>query len=123
MINIDWPAKKLALKVHCRNYINDPLKRRTKAKGKWAIAFYCQKAHIVTDLEMSILILIAYLLALAHSNRKTLDGLVYQEKANRNILYSRSYGSVKNTILFRKTPICLIQTKRLNLGIEEKFLG
>ena len=67
MINIDWPAKKLALKVHCLNYINDPLKRRTKAKGKWAIAFYCQKAHIVTDLEMSILILIAYLLALAHS--------------------------------------------------------
>ena len=95
MINIDWPAKKLALKVHCRNYINDPLKRRTKAKGKWAIAFFCQKAHIVIDLEMSILVLIAYLLALAHSNRKTLDGLVYQEKANCDILYSRSYGRRK----------------------------
>ena len=117
MINIDWPAKKLAIKVHCRNYINDPLKRRTKAKGKWAIAFYCQKAHIVIDLEMSILILIAYLLALAHFNRKTLDGLVFQEQANCDILHSRSYGSVKNTIMFRKTPICLCNTdKTFKLG-------
>ena len=57
---------------------------------------FCQKAQIVFDLEMSIHILIAYLLAPAHFNQKTLDGLVHrQEKANCEILHSTLYGSVK----------------------------